>query len=794
MNFKNIISQFVKNAFLNEAAVQVGTSEKKERAKSETGDRKARDAARKRVERSREVPRERKSKQELIKDVILVKTKSGNTQLIFKDSFNKGLHQKLSKDVLTVEEAQQATRSENFEQTRASKLLFGNVKEKETKGKGESNKKASEEKKEREDAKPRSGEEREKEEKTKAKRMSKDQMFQAMTQMTPDQLMGMPPELRAEYFKMARNPPANNDFDRISYEGLTVEFGLSNVSSAPYNQQVLNALVFLAKLKTGASDQEMQTYLALAPDAREFTRSAFFTARKILSQIGDQCLQNLLTNVETTGKPVNAEGAADMACGEYKFKVAAGGEISLSTNDFNQSNKNFKGYVSSALTQALTNPQLIASDPKVAATFQKMQQGKENFSKVLVPDELLPQIMSDPKLVKKLQNTTITSPSGEVVGTVIDEEGNLNQLASLSYYKKAWEQGANELMKGGSAKNSLKSSVIGNLLKTVLRGDNITAPEMAPNHLITVNGILPMTDDYFAEISKQSELDVKPAKDVMTASNITNYKPSSAQLLKTYTSVVEAVQPKKKDDVEGVLVERDSIEPIQLMVNHIVKNNDFLLNASLLPGFSTKDLNSVQYNYVTIGKKTIKIPVLKGENISNEVFGESAIFLNDILIEALTNNFVLTNLVRNEFVTGTEAALLVDSGDMLLENSEYVMINVHAIYENMLKRLHENPTRLFGLIDDFFIEEYKRDYKKEYRNYHGKPKQRKERAARTAARELMKKKGPVKKGDGKDIDHKRPLRNGGSKGINNLRVRAKSENRSDNGHHKGETQNKDSWK
>jgi hypothetical protein len=90
-------------------------------------------------------------------------------------------------------------------------------------------------------------------------------------------------------------------------------------------------------------------------------------------------------------------------------------------------------------------------------------------------------------------------------------------------------------------------------------------------------------------------------------------------------------------------------------------------------------------------------------------------------------------------------------------------------------------------------EEAERDYKQEYRNYHGKPKQRKERAARTKARELMKKKGIVRKGDGKDIDHKKPLRSGGSNGINNLRVRSKSDNRADNGHKKGEKQNKD-WK
>jgi hypothetical protein len=97
------------------------------------------------------------------------------------------------------------------------------------------------------------------------------------------------------------------------------------------------------------------------------------------------------------------------------------------------------------------------------------------------------------------------------------------------------------------------------------------------------------------------------------------------------------------------------------------------------------------------------------------------------------------------------------------------------------------------LISDIIIEEAKRNYKKEYRNYHGKPKQRAERAARTKAREQMIKKGKVKKGDGKDIDHKKPLRSGGSKGLNNLRVRDRSENRSDNGHHKGEKQKKD-WK
>jgi hypothetical protein len=47
-----------------------------------------------------------------------------------------------------------------------------------------------------------------------------------------------------------------------------------------------------------------------------------------------------------------------------------------------------------------------------------------------------------------------------------------------------------------------------------------------------------------------------------------------------------------------------------------------------------------------------------------------------------------------------------------------------------------------------------RDYKKEYRDYHGRPAQIKERDSRNKARALMIKQGRVKKGDGKEVDHK----------------------------------------
>lgn len=70
---------------------------------------------------------------------------------------------------------------------------------------------------------------------------------------------------------------------------------------------------------------------------------------------------------------------------------------------------------------------------------------------------------------------------------------------------------------------------------------------------------------------------------------------------------------------------------------------------------------------------------------------------------------------------------------------------------------------------------------KQQREYDASPKVKKKRAARNKARREAERDGRVKKGDGKDIDHKVPLRNGGSNKKSNTRVRSRKANRSDNG-------------
>ena len=74
--------------------------------------------------------------------------------------------------------------------------------------------------------------------------------------------------------------------------------------------------------------------------------------------------------------------------------------------------------------------------------------------------------------------------------------------------------------------------------------------------------------------------------------------------------------------------------------------------------------------------------------------------------------------------------------------------------------------------------EMRRNYRKEYDNYDSKPDQKKKRAKRNAARRRMEKEGKVRKGDGKDVAHKKPLSKGGSNKRSNLKVTSKSKNRS----------------
>jgi 5-methylcytosine-specific restriction endonuclease McrA len=72
----------------------------------------------------------------------------------------------------------------------------------------------------------------------------------------------------------------------------------------------------------------------------------------------------------------------------------------------------------------------------------------------------------------------------------------------------------------------------------------------------------------------------------------------------------------------------------------------------------------------------------------------------------------------------------------------------------------------------------KRDYRREYDLYQGTAEQRKNRSKRTVLRNKANASGVTSKGDGKDLDHKKPLSKGGSNTLANARATSPGKNRS----------------
>lgn len=72
----------------------------------------------------------------------------------------------------------------------------------------------------------------------------------------------------------------------------------------------------------------------------------------------------------------------------------------------------------------------------------------------------------------------------------------------------------------------------------------------------------------------------------------------------------------------------------------------------------------------------------------------------------------------------------------------------------------------------------KRDYRREYDKYAGRKSEIHKRVLRNKARRYMMKLGRVRKGDNKDVDHRKALSRGGTGGRSNLRVVSAHSNRS----------------
>lgn len=129
--------------------------------------------------------------------------------------------------------------------------------------------------------------------------------------------------------------------------------------------------------------------------------------------------------------------------------------------------------------------------------------------------------------------------------------------------------------------------------------------------------------------------------------------------------------------------------------------------------------------------------------------------------------------VKYNFDQDGDVEDIIERGaDSLMES--YLLTNDYLVEQVNLGVL-DVTSALSIISEQFVLAEAKRNYRREYDNYHGTAKQRANRSKRVLARRKMVKKGKVHKGDGKDVNHKdgNPQNNS----INNLEPMSASKNR-----------------
>lgn len=799
-NFREILGLLTENAARKQAAAnpKVGSAARKESAKAKTSDPKSRDTARKRVERGakkdaskqkthKQNPRDSQSKDVLVKEMMLVKTRGGKTHIIYKESFDSSIHTPVSAgSELSIAEAQAAIKTDNFEQTQASKDLFGSIKKPQADEKEGSQKKEAEEKKKKEKQVKEQAEGKKSEpgkQRKVGKKMSEADVMQTLATMDPKQLQTVPFEVRQNYFQLTRQPQKATEFDDLTYDKLSTVIGLDETSNVSFNTQVRNAVLILGRTKAGASIQEL-LYMTSLKDGlyAQFNKSAFAQAKKILSQIGDGCLQSLVSTTEIPGMefPSVTAGDVDFGCGNYRFKINTEGEVSISTDSFSQESKAFKQITNMAVNRLFNDPNFIASDKNLQKVLQDIVILQGKVSPILFTNASFDAVKSNPQMMLAMQQMPVTLQDGQEVGPLVDPNGQLNPLASFDNFLSYIEKAGKGYMRGSKTIKGEFLRRLKNLVTTSwLRGDGIRPPELMPTHIVTANGIFPLNNDYLDEVSKKTDVVFKDAGELFagTKSDLSNQNNKGKKEIARFRTLVEAKG--EEAAFEEFTIPTASLRPNQLLADFFNKAVEMDFNMSLVPGLSPKDMSTVEYNTVHLNDKTVKIPVERDPNILSKIFENTDIFFSVLLNEGKNNSDIFAALNESEILEDYEITEIIVNED---EN-----FKKHCV-SNMTRRVKEVPQKLENFIE---ICE-KRDYKKEYKNYHGKPEQRKKRSKRVLARRKLEKEGRVHKGDGKDVDHKRPLRSGGGNSRKNLRVRDRSKNRADNGHKKGERHKKHS--
>ena len=504
------------------------------------------------------------------------------------------------------------------------------------------------------------------------------------------------------------------NLSNISYKTLNENYNVSSINKDDREYQIENAIILVSRICSGASMQEMQ-YMQQFENSRffDFDEEAFDSARKLLSELGEMCFQNLIhINEIQTQSDFSGSGRTQILCGQNTFKIITGKvyiKESTSSPNYGMKLSNvIQTILPNIIPQTEPNQENPENPDNIDALINFIMQALTQFSSVLINDEN-PDINTEEAM-------RIVSSSGVIQNNTIPDNAKLSKaMSSFSIAIEPLKKNK-KILKNSKFAQNLKNA----LTRYYISGINQLDPRNNASHILTDNGLFIIDDSLIFEYSKKAELNfiIKNSEKSSNGRRANGSTiPKSIEKNRTIVEkVIEEMKPKiKKEDiiVNGI----DLVNNVDtIFYQELLKVFDIEFSISLNPGnfATTKEKQKNEYNVININDKEYKIPVK------------------------------------------------MDRGDMSTKTIKEHFETIFTLRRNQ-KLLAEKLTG------------HEKHYSKKTSHH---------RSNRNKARRAAEEKWGKAAIKGKDVDHKdgNPMNNSPS----NLRLRNPSDNRADNGHHKGE--------
>ena len=510
------------------------------------------------------------------------------------------------------------------------------------------------------------------------------------------------------------------------------------------NEQVVRAMIVLSRIAAGASGQELNyTLTFMGGKFSRFTKEAFLIAKKLLEKINS--VDGISLNHFYETGVFNMDGSqptARLFTSDKRINpITNQNKVFITPKDESYDSQKM-GVFNLFNTIDLSEMNIV---PELAQAFEQIA---SQFGKNLFNATQYQAIMNDPNISNPVKKNL-----AELVmkKKVLDENGMVLPQASLDIFKQQMEQ----LIPLFIRDINKKGNPINLQTKKALLGSYLSGQDQNPianaTHIVRDNGLFAIDEDLLNELAGLSKLKFKRFKKKLFEEEMPEVNEKT--LLKTLIYKTSNVMK----------------DPIRFLLSLMLESYDFEAMLCLNPMLKVKDLKKFvsKNNVIRVNGKEVVVPVVRSseEQIEFDSLGHYMDMAESILIN---EERPLVKLLEKKLINNKQFIKLKKIKKKLSPESIVAMALAYT-FDNAPETISE--------------EKRDRDYKKEYRDYHGKPEQIKRRAKRVTARRKLARQGRVRKGDGKDVDHKdgNPMNNSEK----NLRVQEKSTNRSNNKKYKG---------